>query len=444
MLRSFGALCLSLLGLAALTQAGSSSGNSVLVVLQPSLKRDAFSLFFDGLEKKGYSLTFRAPKDDTPVIIEHDVPLFDHIILFAPDTKSFAKDISPQALVNVLNHKTNLLIALSPKQTPLSLLAAEFSLILPPPGMPLLSHFPPRDTAPTVIPITVPADNAVLTPGTPPVWFSGVPQALGANPLLVPLLRAPPESFAADTDKDAGAEAVVDAAEKGGEGLWAGSALGVVTGFQTRDSARVVWAGGVELFGDEFAKKEIEKGVKSGNTQFALDTAAWAFQENLVLRIDKTGHHLANETTPREHYTINDLIVYDIAISKYNAAEDAWAPYSGLTDLQLDFTMLDPHVRTALVPVAGAPGIYSATFRAPDRHGVFKFVVDYKRRGWTFLHSSTTVPVIPPRHDGYPRFLSAAWPYYAGAISTSVGFLLFSALWLAGDDRETKKTKKTE
>lgn len=59
---------------------------------------------------------------------------------------------------------------------------------------------------------------------------------------------------------------------------------------------------------------------------------------------------------------------------------------------------------------------------------------------WTQLQSSTTVPVVPPRHDGYPRFLSAAWPYYAGAISTSIGFVLFSALWLAGDDK-VKKSK---
>lgn len=60
---------------------------------------------------------------------------------------------------------------------------------------------------------------------------------------------------------------------------------------------------------------------------------------------------------------------------------------------------------------------------------------------WTYLHSSTTVPVVPPRHDGYPRFLSAAWPYYAGAISTSVSFFLFSAIWLAGEVRERRSGK---
>jgi oligosaccharyltransferase complex subunit beta len=73
---------------------------------------------------------------------------------------------------------------------------------------------------------------------------------------LVPILRAPAESFASDADSDAGADTIFDAAERSGEGLWAGSAMGVVTGFQTRDnSARITWSGGVELFTDAYANK---------------------------------------------------------------------------------------------------------------------------------------------------------------------------------------------
>ena len=37
--------------------------------------------------ERGYDLTFRAPKADSPFIIEYEVPMFDNIILFAPDTK---------------------------------------------------------------------------------------------------------------------------------------------------------------------------------------------------------------------------------------------------------------------------------------------------------------------------------------------------------------------
>ncbi|KAJ7281774.1 oligosaccharyl transferase beta subunit [Mycena rebaudengoi] len=435
---SLSTFVLFFLSLSGFLHAKSSEGDSVLVIVEPAYRKD-FSIFFDGLKAQGYELTFRGPKDETPLLVEHDVPTYAHVILFASESKSFAKDITPQSLVELLSGGTNLLVALSQKQTPLSSLASEFSLILPPPNTPLVSFFPERSDPPSVIPIEVPASSLILSAGTPPVWFSGVPHALGNNPLLVPILHAPAESFAADSE--GGADALVDATEKGGEGLWAGSQLSVATGFQIVGGARVTWVGGVEMFGDKFAKKEVSKGVASGNTKFARDIAAWTFQESLVLRIDNTTHHLVNSTTPLDQYTINDNIVYTTQISRFDPKTSTWNPYSGITDMQLEFTMLDPHIRTPLKAVPGSPGTYSVTFRAPDRHGVFKFVINYKRKGWTHLQSSTTVAVVPPRHDGYPRFLSAAWPYYAGAISTSVGFFLFSAAWLAGDSRESKKTK---
>ena len=85
-----------------------------------------------------------------------------------------------------------------------------------------------------------------------------MPFALNDNPLLFPILNAPIESVATDTESDkSGHEVLVDAAEKGGEGLWAGASLGLVTGFQARTGARVTWAGGVSVFSDEFIDKEI-------------------------------------------------------------------------------------------------------------------------------------------------------------------------------------------
>jgi oligosaccharyltransferase complex subunit beta len=173
---------------------------------------------------------------------------------------AYAPDITPQALVALLSGKTNILITFSQKQTPLTSLASEFSLIPPPPGTPLISHFPQRDTPATIIPIEVPS-SLILTANTPPVWFSGISHAFGNNPLIVPILRAPPESFAADSDSDTGADALVDAAEKAGEGLWAGSKMSVVTGFQARGGARATWVGGVELFSDAFINKDISKWV---------------------------------------------------------------------------------------------------------------------------------------------------------------------------------------
>ncbi|PFH53596.1 hypothetical protein AMATHDRAFT_54790 [Amanita thiersii Skay4041] len=439
-LRKIAWLAISVL---ASVQARSSIGDNVLVVVEPNQQKE-YSLFFENLRAQGFDLTFRAPKATKPLLLAYDVPSFSHVILFNLEAKNTVKDLAPQALIDILGHGVNILAVLPQKQSALSTLASEFSLILPPPNTPLISYFPTRDEPPTLIPVTVSNNHDILTTGMNPVWFSGTPHALGNNPLLVPILHAPPQSFAGEIGGSA--DVLVDAAEKGGEGLWAGSQLGLVTGFQALNNARITFIGGAELLSNRVAEKEISPGVKSGNAQFAKDIAAWTFQESLVFRIDKVEHHRLNATEPRDQYTTNDQIVFEAHISKFEPRTSEWTAYSGFQDLQLEFTMLDPHIRTALLPVLGSPGKYSVTFRAPDRHGVFKFVINYKRRGFTYLQSSTTVAVVPPRHDGYPRFLSAAWPYYIGAMSTSIGFLLFSALWLAGDIRPEKRSKgqKTE
>ncbi|EAU81990.1 dolichyl-diphosphooligosaccharide-protein glycosyltransferase [Coprinopsis cinerea okayama7 len=443
MFSSFRRLCLLALSLTFvfLVEAKSSTGDSVLVVVDPK-RQDSYSLFFDDLKDRGYDLTYRSPKAETPLVIEDDVANFAHVIVLSA-AKNYGKDLTPQTVVELLNQKTNVLVALSPSQTALTSLASEFSLILPPPGSPLISYFPKRDEPPTLIPISVPAKSSpVLSKPIAPVWFSGVPQSLGLNPFIVPILKAPAESFAGELPSQGGsAEALVEATEKGGEGLWAGSSLGVVTGFQTANGGRITWLGGADMLTDELFQKQLPDGSKPGNADFAREVTAWTFQESLVLRIDKVEHHLVNATEPKEQYTINDNIEFAAYISKWNPKKGTWDPCACRKDIQLEFTMLDPFIRTALPPVPGQPGKYATTFRAPDRHGVYKFIVDYKRKGWSFLKSSTTVPVVPPRHDGYPRFLSAAWPYYIGAISTSVAFFLFSAIWLAGDAREAKKSK---
>ncbi|KAJ8591972.1 hypothetical protein M405DRAFT_860111 [Rhizopogon salebrosus TDB-379] len=274
--------------------------------------------------------------------------------------------------------------------------------------------------------------------------------------MLVSISRAPAESFAADSIDDSGADGIVDATEKGGEGLWAGSQMALVTGFQTNVNSRIVFAGGIGLFSDEYARKELPSGTPSGNSQLARDIAAWIFLETLTLHIDSVELHRVNQTVAPEMYTTDDQIVsyydavvllndslcsgYTAHISSYDSRTSIWKPYSGISDLQLEFTMLDPHIHTSLPPVPGSPGTYLV-----QRHGVFKFVLNWKRKGCSYLSSSTIVAVVPSRHDEYPHFLSSEWPYYAGAISTSVGFFLFAALWLAGDVKsERKKGTKSE
>jgi oligosaccharyltransferase complex subunit beta len=58
------------------------------------------------------------------------------------------------------------------------------------------------------------------------------------------------------------------------------------------------------------------------------------------------------------------------------------------------------------------------------------------------LEETMTATVVPLRHEGYPRFLGAAWPYYSDAISTGVGLYIFTALWLPADGKEERQKGK--
>lgn len=141
--------------------------------------------------------------------------------------------------------------------------------------------------------------------------------------------------------------------------------------------------------------------LSSGNAQFAKDVSDWVFQSSLVVRIASATHYVAGDhsKTQRDVYTVGTQVTFDVHVQSWNAVRGEWtddAPTptgTPLEDLQLEFTMLDPHVRTAIVPVNGKKGWYSISFRAPDRHGVFKFVIDWRRKGCVFFFlSSAFIP----------------------------------------------------
>ena len=127
----------------------------------------------------------------------------------------------------------------------------------------------------------------------------------------------------------------------------------------------------------------ISSGRLSGNAQFAKDVSAWAFQESLQLRVDSAIHYRQDDVskTQRDRYTVNDQLVFTIQVSAWDPEKGKWFGAPRMDDIQLEFTMLDPHIRTVLLPVVNKPGEFSVSFRVPDRHGVFKFVVDYRRKG---------------------------------------------------------------
>ena len=91
--------------------------------------------------------------------------------------------------------------------------------------------------------------------------------------------------------------------------------------------------------------------------------------------------------------------------------------------------MIDPYFRVTL-PHDSKLGVYTHNFTIPDVYGVFKFVIDYHRIGYSHLLVSHTVPVHPFRHDEFERFILQAYPYYSAVFTLMAAFFVFGIVFL--------------
>ncbi|WVQ75896.1 hypothetical protein IAR50_005531 [Cryptococcus sp. DSM 104548] len=460
---------LSLLSFAALASAKSATGDRVLVVLESAVARDDYSKFWASLEQRGFQLTFRDTKAKDAELIKYGEAQYDHLILFAPSSKTFAAGFSPKAALEAQLKGLNTLYLLSSdipesqreffREYDLEFVSSENTLIdaFAHPSDQSVSTvlLSPTETAVQNGPIL---SNSTLT-GGPIVFPQGTVHTTGQNPYLIDVLHAPKFAYVGKDKAVTGDEAEVEktvGGKRSKDALQTGKKATLVSALQTRDNARAGFVGSGALLSDKYWGKTVKtlegKTVETGNAAFATDFTKWVFQETGVVKIVSSTHSREGESEPRKMYTKNDDVTYSLTLAQHVTLLDGtttWGPFV-VDDIQMDFTMLDPFIRTAMIEDKNATSAesttYQARFIAPDRHGVFKFVVEYWRPGWSYIRTSTTASVVPLRHDQYPRFITGAWPYYIAAISTSVTFLAFCAIWvsLGEADTDVKGKKKAE
>lgn len=109
--------------------------------------------------------------------------------------------------------------------------------------------------------------------------------------------------------------------------------------------------------------------------------------------------------------------------------------------------MLSPFHRLNMAPAGKSDNAvtYGAQFTTPDQHGIFNFMVNYKRPFLTNIEEKRTVSVRHMAHDEWPRsfVISGAWPWISGIAATVTGFVAFSALWMYSQPTE-KSSKKIQ
>ncbi|KAI8331440.1 Dolichyl-diphosphooligosaccharide--protein glycosyltransferase subunit WBP1 [Choanephora cucurbitarum] len=373
-------------GLSVCVQAKSTTGDRVLVLLDSLAEKETYSQFWQQLEDRDFQLVFKAADDQKTTLAYFGETLYQHIIHFAPSTSSLEKhpSLSNIQLVNFVNQGGNLLAAFHQPSDTLRALAAEFDMDLETEVM--------DQSAKLVGPKTIVDPEQIKAP----IKFTGAGLQVGKLPLSHAVLASNHQAL--------------------------------VGTLQSRNSARVAFAGSLSMFSNDYMNA-----ANTGNEAFVRQLSQWTFQEKSVLKVTQHGHHHLNETEQPAWYRVKDEMVYYADIMEYK--DDQWIPYEA-NDVQLEIIMLDPYIRTTL---KNHHGRFEAQLRLPDVYGVFTLKINYKRAGLSYLTAEDQVSIRPFRHNEYPRFLTAAYPYYASTLSMIVGFILFSAIWLSTWNQEKKK-----
>jgi len=384
------------------------------------------SIFFKYLTEREYKIDFVEADDRNIKFKKYGEWQYDHLILFAPSASDIV-GISSDDILEFIDDGRNVIVAADSNiGDVVREIATECNIEFDEEGTSVIDHFnyDVSDSEHTLI-VAEPVSDApaVLSINKAPVLFRGVGQDIEEDSeLLFPLLTGYATTYSHSPSKPVKELHV------------AGKKTTLVTALQARNNARVIFSGSLELFGDAFINSKVRKFSpdgkeikfdKSGNADFVKQVTSWVLQERGLLRVKSASTHLVGETDAPFAYTIKQEVEYTIEIEEWK--DNAWGPYAA-NDVQLEYRMLDPYVRSNLKNTGH--GKFSTTFVLPDVYGVFTFKVEYNRKGLSNINSIIRIPVRPFRHNEYERFIASAYPYYASAFSMMGGLFVFSWFFL--------------
>ncbi|CAF3643591.1 unnamed protein product [Rotaria sp. Silwood1] len=214
-----------------------------------------------------------------------------------------------------------------------------------------------------------------------PFLFRGIGMSSDLeNPLLLDVLTGSSSSYTANPDEKTLTEYPTTV----------GKRTLLISVLQARNNARVGFVGSLDFFSNDLFQSSIQsndgkKSAKSGNEELAIALTDWVFKQRGVLRARNIRHYLKKEKTTPSYYTIKNDIVFNVQFDEF--VHGKWMPFNG-TDVQLEFVRIDPFVRTTMTNKGGQ---LEAQFRVPDTYGIYKFIIDYNRIGYTHLFSATQV-----------------------------------------------------
>jgi oligosaccharyltransferase complex subunit beta len=426
-----------------LALAGLSFGDKILVLVDNLGTRETHSLYFKSLQDAGHKLTFKLADDASLSLSKFGEFIYDHLLIFAPSVEEFGGGLKTKSISQFIDDGGNVVIVGGEGiGEGIRELANECGFEFDEERTAVIDHInfdalndEGKHTTIHVLPSQLIKAKEII--GKPealaPILFRGVGMITDReNPLTLDIAAAAPTAYSANPDVPI--EEYPHAVGK--------STL-LIGGLQARNNARVLLVGSLDLFSDKFFNAPVQKAgnsalkEKSGNSELVGELMDWVLKKKGVIRAKAISHHRVGESRPpHEAYTIEDHVEFTIEIEELK--DGKWVGFSA-NDLQMEFVRIDPFVRSTLKSTNGK---FSTRFKLPDVYGVYKFVVDYNRVGYTHLFSSTQVSVRPYTHTSYERFIRSAWPYYASAFSMMGSLWLFSCLFLHYKDPDLAKKKE--
>lgn len=416
------------------------NGGRILVLVDNLNIRETHSIFLNSLKERGHKLTVKSADDQSLALSKYGEHFYDHLIIFAPGVDEFGGTVNVKEIISFIDNGGNVLITAGTRVgDALRDLAAENGFEFDEDKTAVIDHLNYDTVLDEGDHTTIVADPSHLL-SSPiivgkalqgnPILFRGTALiADKSNQLRLELLSAATTAYSFNPyNKVEEYPGVV------------GRSTLLIGAMQARNNARVVLAGSLAMFSDAFINANVNKygstakPQKSGNLELVTELSKWVFMEKGVLRVKSVSHHKVGERNPPREYTIMDNVEYSIEIEEM--IDGKWGPFRG-NDVQLEFVRIDPFVRTTL---KNTNGKLRTQFKLPDVYGVYKFMVDYRRVGYTHLLDVQQVSVRPLQHTQYERFIYSAYPYYVSAFSMMIGVVLFSCVFLY--HKEPKDLKK--
>ncbi|MCQ2815810.1 MAG: dolichyl-diphosphooligosaccharide--protein glycosyltransferase subunit [archaeon] len=417
-----------------------------LVLLDDMHRRDLHSMFFDQLYAMGFEVDFRVLDDSNISLTGFGEYLYTNIIIMAPsltdeEVKKTAFSI-PEMLKFFDSGHDIMILGDKTTNTYVRKLANEFgvdfddynSLVRDS----IVTHSLKDKLNPSLVEMRndeiVVSNNLVKIPiitGSvfgKNILYEGIGMDVDpANNYVFPILKGISTMYSSNPSTN--------------DYYANGERIKLVSAYQGRNNRRVIISGSMNMCSDMFyylsnTDSNNSDMTKSPNGKFCQELLNWNFQKTGVLKFENIRHRRKSDGVTLEKYRIKDELEYFIDIYEYDNKKNTWKPYL-TNDIQVEYNMMNPYFINQLRFIDQSKPTYYVQFKAPEKFGVFKFVIDYKRPGYSYIITETKVPLRPYYHNEYPRFLPCAYPYYLSVFISMFSFILFSVLFIYG-----KNTKK--